>query len=135
VDITIRKTTLVRAAEHNAIIFGGRFVLAIKDEGTYKDVWKARFVVQRYGDHLKTPLVHDTATSRQHSSRVLVGLASIFGFNLISTDVIQAYIQSAENFFETLTSSRRRNFQWDLDSCSNFFGHYTAWQIVVTTGG
>jgi hypothetical protein len=41
---------------HNANILGGRFVLAIKDEGTDKEVWKARFVVQGYRDHLKTSL-------------------------------------------------------------------------------
>jgi Reverse transcriptase (RNA-dependent DNA polymerase) len=80
----------------NANILGGRFVIAIKDEGTDKKVWKARFVVKGYRDHLKTSLVHDTATSRQHFSRVLVGLAAIFGFNLFSTDVTQAYLQSAE---------------------------------------
>jgi hypothetical protein len=81
---------------YNASILGGRFVLAIKDEGTDKEVWKARFVVQGYRDHLKASLVHETATSRQHSSRALVGLAAIFGFNLFSTDVTQAYLQNAE---------------------------------------
>jgi hypothetical protein len=80
----------------NANILGKRFVLAIKDGGTDKEVWKARFVVQGYRHDLKTSLVHDTATSRQHSSCVLVGLAAIFGFNLFSTDVTQSYLQSAE---------------------------------------
>ena len=37
----------------NANILGGRFVLAIKDEGTKDEVWKARFVVQGYRDKLK----------------------------------------------------------------------------------
>jgi hypothetical protein len=80
----------------SANILGGRFFLAIKDAGTDKEVWKARFVVQGYRDHLKISLVHDTATYRQHSSRVLVGLAAIFDINLFSTDTTQAYLQSAE---------------------------------------
>ena len=32
---------------------GGRFVLAIKDEGTKEEVWKACFVVQGYKDKIK----------------------------------------------------------------------------------
>ena len=75
---------------------GGRFVLAIKDEGTKKEAWKARFVVQGYRDKLKTSLVHDTATPRQHYTRSVIGLAAIGGFRLFSTDVTQAYLQSAE---------------------------------------
>jgi hypothetical protein len=89
------KVVLKEDVPDNANILGGRFALAIKDEGTEKEVWKARFVVQGYRDHLKTSLVYYTATSRQHSSRVLIGLAAIFGFQVFSTDVTQAYLQSA----------------------------------------
>ena len=81
----------------NANVMGGRFVLAIKDEGTDKEVWKARFIVQGYRDKLKMSLVHDTSTARQYSVRILIGLAAIFGFRLFSTDVTQAYLQSAES--------------------------------------
>jgi Reverse transcriptase (RNA-dependent DNA polymerase) len=94
----------------NANILGGRFVLAIKDEVTDKEVWKARFVVQGYLDHLKTSLVHDIATSRQHSSRALVGFALILVFNLFSTDVTQAYLQSAENLRRDLYIKPTKEF-------------------------
>jgi hypothetical protein len=73
-------------------VLGGLFALALKDEGTPRNVLKARFVVQGYRNQLETSLVHDTTTSKQHSSRLLVGLAAIFGFRLFSTDVIQAYL-------------------------------------------
>jgi hypothetical protein len=79
-----------------ANILGGRFVLALKDEGTAKEFWKARLVVQGYRDKMKTSLVQDAATSKQYCSRLLVGLAATFGFRLFSTDVTQAYLQSSE---------------------------------------
>jgi hypothetical protein len=58
------KVVLKEDVADNANVLGGRFVLAIKDEGTEKEVWKDRFVVHGYRDHLKPSLVHDTATSR-----------------------------------------------------------------------
>jgi hypothetical protein len=78
-----------------ANILGGRFVLALKDEGIEHEIWKARFVVQCYRDKIKKSLVHDAAISKQYSSRILVGLAANFGFRLFSTDVTQAYLQSS----------------------------------------
>ena len=77
-------------------ILGGRFVIAIKEESTGKEIWKARFVVQGYRNKLKNSLVHNTCTTSRHNTRLLVGLVSIFGFRLYSTDVIQAYLQSPE---------------------------------------
>ena len=86
----------------DANLLEGMFVLAIKDEGTNQEVSKARFVVQGYRDKMKTSVVHDTATARQHSTQVLVGLAALFGFRLFSTDVTQAYLQSAEQLMRDL---------------------------------
>ena len=37
----------------NVNILGGRFVLAMIDEGSKDEVWKSRFVVQGYRDKLK----------------------------------------------------------------------------------
>ena len=80
----------------NANILNGRFVLAIKDSGTNKEVWKARYVVQGHKDKLKLSFVHDTSTAVQFSVKLLVGLAALFEFRLFSTDVTQAYLHSTE---------------------------------------
>ena len=94
-----RKTWKIVAKEEvprNANILGGRFVLTIKDSGTSKETYKARYVVQGYADKLKSSLVHDNPTARQFSVKILVGLAAVYGFRLFSTDVTQAYLQSTE---------------------------------------
>lgn len=62
-----------------------------------EEVWKAKFVVQGYHDRMKPSLVHERATARQNSTKMLVGLASLFGFRLLATDGTQAYRKSAEN--------------------------------------
>lgn len=77
-------------------ILGGRFVLAVKDKGTKREVWKARFIVQRHRDKMKTSLGHGTPVSKQITIKLLVGLSSTFGFKLFSTGETQAYLQSGE---------------------------------------
>ncbi len=80
----------------DACVLSGRFVLAIKDEGTGKEIWKARFVVQGHRDKLKKYLVHEISVVKQQGIKMLIGIASIFGFRIFSSDVIQSYIQSLE---------------------------------------
>jgi hypothetical protein len=80
----------------NPNIMGGRFVLTIKDSGTSKEIYKARNVVQGFRDKKKPSLVHDASTSKQQSTKLLIGLAANFGNRIFSTDVTQAYLQSAE---------------------------------------
>ena len=45
---------------------------------------------------MKRSFVHDTSSVRQFSVKLLVGLAALLDFRLFSTDVTQAYLQSAE---------------------------------------
>lgn len=71
--------------------------MTIKDGGTNRKVWKARFVVQGHRDKMKNSLVHDILVSRQYSVKILVELASSLGFQIFSTDVTQAYLQSSES--------------------------------------
>jgi hypothetical protein len=82
------------AGEFN--IMGGRFVLTIKDSGTSKEIYKARYVVQGFRDKKKNSLIHDASTQKQQSTKLLIGLAAIFGLRIFSTGVTQAYLQSAE---------------------------------------
>lgn len=70
-----------------ANVLGWRFVLAIKDEGTGNEIWKARFMVQGHKDFMKNSLVHNLSVDKQHAIKILVEIAAIFGFRLFSTDV------------------------------------------------
>ena len=81
--------------ERTANIIPSRFVLAIKtsDDGT--EVYKARFVLGGHRDKEKSSLVHNATNLRASSIRMLVALATAFGFDIWSTDINQAYLQSA----------------------------------------
>lgn len=71
-------------------------VLSIKHEGTSKELWEARFIVQGQRDKIKDSVVNDILVARQYAIKLLVCIATIFGFSLFSTDVTRAYIQSSE---------------------------------------
>jgi hypothetical protein len=68
-----------------ANILSGRFVITIKDIGTNKVIYMARYVVQGHRDKEKTSKVHHNTTARQQSTRLLLGLAATFGFRSIPT--------------------------------------------------
>lgn len=56
----------------DANILGGSFVLAVKEVGTNKELFKARFVVQGHTDSEKNLLVHTSTNIRQESIRILI---------------------------------------------------------------
>lgn len=74
-----------------------RFVLTIKHKNTGEEIWKARFVLGGHKDKGKDRVVHSATTLKQASIRLLIALATIFGFDMWSTDITQAYLQSESN--------------------------------------
>lgn len=66
----------------SANIMGGRFVLAIKDDGTENEVYKARLAVQGHTDAEKNLLVHILPNIWQQTVRILIAIAAISGFRL-----------------------------------------------------
>lgn len=71
-----------------------RFVLFINDEEK-NEIWEARFAVREYHDKLKTSLVHHSDKIRQNCVKMQIGVATIFGFRIFSTDVTKAFLRSA----------------------------------------
>lgn len=70
--------------------------LAIKDELTIKEIWKARFFFQGHRDNMKSSPVHETFVSKQYSIKIIEGIPAIFRFQLFSSNVTKACIQSTE---------------------------------------
>jgi hypothetical protein len=89
---TFKLVELADASDKNVI--PTKLVLSIKHEdGTEK--FKARFCLHGHRDFMKKSMVH-TSTQLSHSStRLILAVAAVLGFDLWSTDVNQAYLQSA----------------------------------------
>ena len=83
-----------------------RFVLGIKHGDNGSELLKARFILGGHRDRENPFLIHNSTTLPHHSVRILVALAAIFGFNLWSSDVNQAYLQAAENLQRKSLSGR-----------------------------
>ena len=90
------KVLLREDIPRNANVLPGRFVLAFKSTEDGKLKHKARYVIGGHRDRLKHMMVHSTSTLQPSSIRLLLALAAIHGFDVWTSDVRQAYLQSAE---------------------------------------
>jgi hypothetical protein len=76
----------------HAPVMKGRFVLVIKNGDTDQEVYKARYVVQGFLDPLKQRAVHNLPNLTQDTSRLVLALASICGFEVWTLDISQAFL-------------------------------------------
>lgn len=73
----------------NTNVVLSRFLLAIKNKHDGSMKYKARFVIGRNRDRDKPKLVHDSATVRPESVRMLLALAKILDFRKSVADWTQ----------------------------------------------
>jgi Reverse transcriptase (RNA-dependent DNA polymerase) len=89
------KIVLKSEVETDANIIPSRMILAIKKGEDGSEVYKARLVLGGHRDKEKRALIHNSNNVSQTSIRLLIALAAVFGFNIFTADVKQAYLQSA----------------------------------------
>lgn len=77
-------------------ILPSRSVLALKHSKDRTKIYRARFVVGGHKDCERENVVHRAKMLNQSPVRMLPAIASIFGFNMYTINVTQAYLQSAE---------------------------------------
>lgn len=87
-------------------ILPGSFGFALKSTKDGSIILKETFFIGRHWDKLKQFLVHRSQKLKASSIPLLLVLASIFGFPVCTSDITQAYLQSAiplswEHFLET----------------------------------
>ena len=76
-------------------IIPSRFILAIKKSDDGSEVYKALFFLGGHRDREKGELVHNSSTLKSSSISLLIAVVTILGFDVWSTDINQAYLQSA----------------------------------------
>lgn len=83
------KAVLRRKVSKVPNILKGRIVLAIKDNGTDNEIWKCILVVQGYRNSMNKSLVYDISMAKEHTTKMLVGLAAVFGFRIFQVMLLQ----------------------------------------------
>ena len=90
------KVVLKEELPDGANALTARFVLAIKSNADGKIKYKARYVIGGHRDKLKHYMVHGAQTLQASSARLLLSLAAAFDFEVWTSDVKLAYLQSTK---------------------------------------
>lgn len=81
----------------NAIVLGGRSDMALKNYRAPSGRRKVQLVAHESCDRDKPYIVHDTATSRASSNRLILSAATYHSFRKYSYDLPEANLQRKEN--------------------------------------
>ena len=96
------------AVPKGANVIRGRFLFTLKGVGTADERPKARYVAQGHNDKAKPFVVHNPATLRQRSTRVLESTSAVQRFRLFAHDINQAYLQSQDLLARSLYLEPRK---------------------------
>ena len=98
-----------------------RFVLGIKSNADGEIKYKARYVIGGHRDCFKHCMVHGDQNVQPSSARLLLALAMAYDFNVWSTDVKLAYLQSSEPLERKIyTSNPAPEFELEPQNVSSY---------------